>query len=138
MEILITTVIIGVLAGIAVPSYVGASRKSEQMEGLHKLEATRDALSRYYAVNGTYVGALMYTFGGIAPNNLDYNPNNVNPGETSLFNYSFSAGPTQNSYTLQALRLTRPGDVPALCGGPAASTITITDNGVITKTGDYA
>lgn len=125
-EILMTIVIIGVIAGIAVPQYVITTEKSRSQEALDNLAAARDAMTRYFAVNGTYLGASFPGDGSIGLN-MDYNPNSTQGAGTAHFTYAFTALAAGN-YTVQATRQ----------GGLAnGSTLSMTDQGVITKTGVY-
>jgi len=54
VELLITIAIIGILAGIAIPTYVGMTRKSARSEASTNLQNLRMLLEQYYADRGCY------------------------------------------------------------------------------------
>ena len=117
LEVLIVLVILAVLAGLAIPAYSAAVEKSRSQEALQSLTAMRDSMMRFFAQNGTYVGATLVT--------LDYNPNTVTGGQTLIFNYVIG-GLGANTFTLTANRQ----------GGPVGS-VSLNQAGVVTKTGVY-
>ena len=80
MEILIVLIILGVLAGLAVPILTKVVDRAEIAEALESIRLTRHALARYYAENQTY--------GGVVLENLDYDPNLPVGGQVLLFDYS--------------------------------------------------
>ncbi len=86
IEILIVIIIVGVLAGLAVPVYQAQVTRAYRQEALQALGTTREALLRYFAQNnGTYVGADV-SAGGC---NLDYCPNAAaSGGQTKYFTYT--------------------------------------------------
>ena len=53
-ELLIVIAIIGILAAIAVPSYVGQQKRAARTEAYANLEALRLLQEQYYAENGEY------------------------------------------------------------------------------------
>ena len=97
LEVLIVLVILAVLAGLAIPAYNAAIEKSRSQEALQGLAAAREAMVRYHAVNGTYVGAA-YGVGA-----MDYNPNTAVGGQVPIFTYTIPAT-AANTYTLRATR----------------------------------
>lgn len=101
LELLIVLVILAVLAGLALPVYASNVERMRAVEALEHLMSTRRALFTYYTINGTYTGAYINAFG----TNLDFDPNSTAGGSIAIFSYSFSAGPTNNSYTVRARRL---------------------------------
>ena len=62
LELLVVVLIIGILAGIALPQYRLAVGKAELSTLKTITRNVQDAAQRYYLINGTYVGAI---------NNLD-------------------------------------------------------------------
>ena len=126
LEILIVIIIIGVLAGLAIPAYQAAVEKSRAQEALTSLAATRQSLIRYGATtNSDFTNA---TFTVNQAGTLDYNPNTVSGGQTLIFSYALS-GLAQNTFTITA---TRVGG-----GAAAGSTIALNQAGTITRTGVY-
>ena len=120
LELLIVIVILGVLAGLAIPAYQGAVEKARGQEALTALQATREACVRFYAINGSYASI------DAALTNLDYNPNAAAGGQTQLFTYAAS-NLAAATFTLTATSKT-----------VAANTITVNQAGVVTKNGAYA
>ena len=119
LELLIVIVILGVLAGLAIPAYQSAVEKARGQEALTSLSAGREAAVRFFALNNTYVGIANDL------SNLDYNPNTVVGGQTLLFAYAAS---NQGAATI-TITATRQG-------GPVG-TIAVNQAGTITKTGVY-
>lgn len=116
IEILIVIIIVGVLAGLAVPVYQAQVQRSYRQEALQALGTTRESLLRYYSQNsGTYVGATLA--------NIDYNPNTAVAGQTVHFVYTLPA-PAAGTFTLTATR-------NAVDGGDGASTVTINQAGTV-------
>ncbi len=124
LEILIVLVIVAVLAGLAIPSYQGAVEKSRSQEALASLGAVRASMTRYFALNNTYVGA---TFTCATP--LDFNPNIAAGGQTLNFTYALS-NLGAATFTVTA---TRVGG-----GAAAGSTVVVDQAGTVTRTGSYA
>ena len=121
LEILIVLVIIAVLAGLAVPAYQASVEKSRAQEALQGLSAAREAMLRFHAANGTYVGA---AFGA---GNMDYDPNAIGTsGQTVIFSYTLS-GLAASTFLITATRQ----------GGPVG-TVTINQAGTVGRTGVYA
>ncbi len=91
IELLVTVLIIGILAGIAVPVYTDAVEKSRVSEAMIVLRAVRDAEKLYRLTNGVYTSSfeqLDYTFfdkqgvtvngGGMSSKNFIYALHNMN------------------------------------------------------------
>lgn len=86
MEVLIVLVILGVLAGLAIPAYQSNVNRSRSAEAMATLAATRQSLIRYYMDQGnnTYTGATTL--------NIDFNPNSTTGGQVQHFDYSLTIG----------------------------------------------
>ena len=54
IELLIVIAIIGILAAIAIPQYVGYTRKTKVGEVVHSMGAVKNALIAYYTEKGTF------------------------------------------------------------------------------------
>ena len=54
LELLVVVLIIGILAGIALPQYKRAKEKAEAAELLTSVKALHEAQQRYFLVNGTF------------------------------------------------------------------------------------
>jgi type IV pilus assembly protein PilE len=57
LEVMITVVIVGILASIALPSYSDYVRRSKIVEATSRLADQRVQMEQYYLDNRTYVGA---------------------------------------------------------------------------------
>lgn len=134
IEILTVIVILGVLAGLAVPVYVGQVEKARGSEAIDHLNAARASMIRYFADKNTYVGATIPSDGSAGT--VDYNPNTSVGGQVGFFDYTvgnLAAG----TFTLTATRKTATIKGVAAPGGNN-NTITLTQDGTLTKNGVYA
>lgn len=108
--VIITTLLVSILAGIALPSYQKHVRSAARAGAEALMQENAIYMERYFTTNGTYVGATL--------------PNTVSPKTgASRYTLSFSAGPTDTLYTLQAVPDTR--QTPDPC-----KTLTLTNTGV--------
>ena len=135
LEILIVLVILAVLAGLAIPAYTTTVERSRAQEAYAVLSVLRESMQRYYAINGTYVGAT-FTPGNPGVTTIDYTPPTAGVqanGTTSLFTYSITGVPAANTYQFTATRTPAP---PAPIG---ASTVVVDQSGARTdlNTGAY-
>ncbi len=105
VELLIVVAIIGILAAIAIPSYVGQQKRAARAEAFANLEALRLLEEQYYAENGEYARADATASGTIY----------YKVGDTSIQSYlpGFKPGPPANllfdyeiAYTVAANRTT--------------------------------
>ena len=113
LEMLIVVVILGILAGIALPRYIRSLEKSRDSEAYVHLGLIRTAEMEYYADFNTFT------------NNLDVlsidNPNLLPPPPigTRLFTYSVTPAPPMSTFTATATRI----------AGASTYTVTIDQNG---------
>ena len=82
VELMIAVAILGILAGIAYPSYQDSVRKSRRADAQGALLGFANAMERYFTVNNSYLGAPV-------------------DGGTPYYNLIISAA-ASNAYTLQA------------------------------------
>ena len=54
LELLVVVLIIGILAGIALPQYKRVIERVHAMEAVQTIKAASDAIERYYLINGNY------------------------------------------------------------------------------------
>ncbi|WP_415224992.1 type IV pilin protein [Psychromonas sp.] len=57
IELMITIVIVGILASVAYPSYMGSVRKARREEAKRTLVEAAQQMENFYAMNLTYVNA---------------------------------------------------------------------------------
>lgn len=91
IEMMITVVIIGVLAAIAIPSYSNYVLRSHRSEGQALLNETAARMERYYAQNNTYEAATIEKLGikAASPNNYY----TVSIDKSTATTYELSATP---------------------------------------------
>lgn len=54
IELLVVILIIGILAGVALPQYRHITEKTRAMEAVQTVKIISDAMERYYLINGKY------------------------------------------------------------------------------------
>ena len=94
MELLVVLVILGVLLGVAVPSYLGLSGKAEHTTAEANVREAVPAVEAFYSDNSTYVG-LDNAATAATPGMSHYNP-----GSGARVDISSTPAPTQNSYCI--------------------------------------
>lgn len=57
IEVMIVVAILGILAAIAIPSYMDSTTKSRRADAQSALQGLGQAMERFYTENGTYEGA---------------------------------------------------------------------------------
>ena len=135
MEILVVLIILGVLAGLAIPVYITQVERTRAAEGIQMLEATRGSMLRFFAANGTYVGAVI-TAAGVAGTTVDFNPNveSATGGQLPLFSYTLAPAPAAVTFTIVATRIAKPG-APVPAGGP--HTVSVDQTGAVVRSAIY-
>jgi|LGVF01.2.fsa_nt_gb type IV pilus assembly protein PilE len=91
IELLVVLGILLLLAGIAIPAYNQYRIKSLRSAARAYLIEAAQTLERHFVRNNTYATATIATGGTLEPT-----------AEGGLYTIAWSAGPTQNTYTLQA------------------------------------
>lgn len=102
VELLITVAIIGILAMIAIPSYVGSQKRAARSEAYANLQNLRLLEERFYAEYGSYAGPFTTT------NDIISSLSGFNPGNVSSLNYTYSITSVTASY-FQAVASGIPG-----------------------------
>jgi len=116
LEVLVTCVIVGVLAAIALPSYLKQVQKSRRSDAQSALVGAAGQMERYFTERGTYATATLGS-GGVYPST----------SQNGYYTLSL-ANLTATSYTLKA------APAGAQVGDPCG-TMTYTDQGVKGVTG---
>ncbi len=122
LEVVIVIIIVGVLAGLALPLFFKTVEYARGTEALASLSAVRQAMERCYVQKNTYVDCSDFT-------NLYLE----DPGTASNAHFSYSfVGVTGTTYTIRATRNT-------LDGGTAGDQINLTlDGTIVTRSGTSA
>lgn len=105
IELMIVVVVIGILAGVAVPLYTDYVTRGKLIEGTSALSDARVKMEQYFQDNRTYLG-------GTAPantTNFTYAPGNLSTttytitatgiGSLSAFSYTINEANTKTSNT---------------------------------------
>lgn len=102
IELMITLMVIGVLAAVAVPSYQSYMRSAYRAEARIALQETAQWMERHFSMTQSYATSSQ---GGTINNAaLSAAGLAVTPrAGAARYNISFSAGPTATTYTLQAV-----------------------------------
>lgn len=90
IEVLITVVIVGILAAIALPAYKNQIQKTRRSDAKSALVGAAEQMERYFTERGTYATATLGS-GGIYPNTT----------QNGFYTLSF-AGLSATTYTLRA------------------------------------
>jgi prepilin-type N-terminal cleavage/methylation domain-containing protein len=95
IELLIVITIIGVLAAIAVPAYIGQQKRAERSEASSNLEALRLLEEQFFAENGRYApnpdATLSYKgTHGIADSGLEDVLTGFKPGDASDLSFTYT------------------------------------------------
>ena len=103
IELMVTMAIIGILAAVAIPGYIGYRLRSERSLAWTDLQTLRLLEEQFYAENGVYAGP----FGNTAaiqaapPGTLPaFRPDAMTMG---MYNYSIAVGP--DTFTATATRI---------------------------------
>jgi prepilin-type N-terminal cleavage/methylation domain-containing protein len=135
LEILIVIVILGIVAGLAIPAYTGNVFKAQAQEAIATAQVVKDHMLQYHQSAG---GA--YTNASLNPANAGYigfDPNTAQGGQTNHFQYALS-GVGANAYTLTATCNTAAsGTYSPINGCGAGDTIVMNAAGAITRNGRF-
>lgn len=97
IELMVVLAIVAIISAIAYPAYQGYLTDTYRAQAMTDLRVCALALERYYSDAFTYVGA---TIGSAATD--ECNQASPTQGEVQ-YDLSFSSGPTQNDFTIQAI-----------------------------------
>lgn len=90
-ELLIVIAILGILIGIAVPTYIGQQKRAARTEAYSNLENLRLLEEQYFAENGAYTPSLGNA-GANQPGNIAIIQGTLpgfRPGDAASLNYSY-------------------------------------------------
>ncbi len=121
LEVLIVLIVLGVIAGLAIPVYTAQVEKSRKVEALQVLGAIRASEVRYFSEKGSYSATGL---------DFDFSAGALGAG-TQTLHFTYGVASTGATFTATATR-------NATDGGSAANTVTITNAGVIGGTGIWA
>lgn len=111
IELLIVIAIIGILAAIAVPAYIGQQRNATRTEAYSNLQNLRLLEEQYFAENGRYAPNPDNTWSykgtyGTADSGIEDVLPGFKPGDAASLNFTYSL---QSSVTGTAFRATATG-----------------------------
>lgn len=109
IELLIVVVVVGILASVAIPSYMDYVARAKRSEAKAALQEEAQFLEQYFTTNGVYTGA--------APRNAQL----PRDGGTQTYSVTLTI-PNDSSFTLRAI------PVNAMVGD-ACGTFTLTQTG---------
>jgi type IV pilus assembly protein PilE len=107
IELMVVVAIVGIISAIAFPAYQGYMADTYRAQAMTDLRVCALALDRYFSDGFTYLGA---TIGDDADAD-ECNEDSPSQG-AAQYTLTFSSGPTQNDFTIQAKLI----DTSA-CGG---------------------
>lgn len=100
IEMLVVVAIIGILAAVAIPGYIGQQRKAARTEASTNLQNLRLLEEQFFAENGTYTGnGMVYNEGATT---LQTTFPGFRPGSATDLNYNYSVTSTATTFTATA------------------------------------
>ena len=114
IELLLVLAIIGIIAGIAIPAFLGQRRRAEMIgDAQSNAQTLRMMLESRKAENGTYgaTGAKTWTASGTVPSASTNPAPSFTPKGNSHMNYTVAVGSTGLTYNLQVIN-------PRMSGSP--------------------
>jgi len=118
LELLIVILVLGVLAGLALPQYLSTVTRARETEGIQNLGIIRGAVMRYYAEWEDLTGVDTTTLDITDPNVIG----------DRYFDYTIVDGGGGGAFTVEA----DPAAAPGNC--TACSSFTMDEGGVLTST----
>ena len=89
IELLVAMSIIGILAAVAIPSYLGIQKRSARTEAKTNLESLRLLQEQYFAENNQYTPAAVGVLNGVPA--IQFVLPGFQPGVNLNYNYSITA-----------------------------------------------
>ncbi|MFE1745270.1 type IV pilin-like G/H family protein [Coleofasciculus sp. H7-2] len=89
IEILVIMIIVGVLAAMALPNFLGCANKAKQSEGKQYISSINRGQQAYYLENGTFVASLPKLDQGIPTRTINYEYS-LRATKTTVFNYAIA------------------------------------------------
>ena len=104
VELLIVVIIVGILAGVGIPMYQGATERAKASEAVSALGTIKSAMRTYYAQYGTYVNAsftdmVKVTNGSV----LDVTDTDLEGKYFDGDSYRFDGAPTATTFDIAAI-----------------------------------
>jgi len=99
VELLLVLIIIGILAGIAVPLYLGQREKAMHAEAKSNLETIRLLEEQYFAENGNYGPDGSYSYNdtrGVEDNGIEDLLPGFQPGNISSLRFNYTLNISNN------------------------------------------
>lgn len=102
VELMIVVIVVGVLAGVAIPMYQLATERAKATEAVAALGSVRVAMRNYYAehqtfVNASFVDGTQVTTGGV----LEVTDVDLSGRYFSTDCYTFDGAPTATTYSIE-------------------------------------
>jgi prepilin-type N-terminal cleavage/methylation domain-containing protein len=89
IELMVAVAIVGILAAVAIPSYLGIQKRSARTEAKTSLESIRLLEEQYFAENNDYTPAAAGALNGVAAIQVELP--GFQPGTNLNYNYSIIA-----------------------------------------------
>jgi len=121
IELMVTVAIVGILAGVALPSYKNYIRRGQQPEAFNALSDFRTKMEQYYQDNRNYGSAAS----ACADNTTASAWNTFAPAGAKYFSYACAADTAAGDSTQQSYTITATG----IAGGVKGDQYTIDQNG---------
>jgi type IV pilus assembly protein PilA len=125
IELLVVILIIGILAAIALPAFLGQREKAQDTESKTAVRTAATAMKTFYTDNQTYVGATQAEMRKIEPSLAQGQGANITPSGLSATGYVIaSTSKTGNVFTITEANgvATRTCTTAAKAGCPSGGT----------------
>ena len=101
IELLVVILIIGILAAIALPAFLGQRSRAQDTEGKSAVREAQTAMETYYTDNQTYIGADQAALRDIESSLASGAGASINPSGQTLTGYTLTAtAKTGNTFSI--------------------------------------
>ena len=121
IELLVVILIIGILAAIALPAFLGQREKAQDTAAKTQIRTMQTAMETYYTDNQSYAGITLAKLKGIEPSlNQGSAATPPNPGDPTGDDKTYTVSSTSKTGSVFTLNKKADGTVDRTCTGTSA------------------